>query len=81
VVSGLTVWIISKIKSVVWWLCIERSETVDKTLCQLAQKLLEMPSSSAVIERIFSNFETVKIKKQHVKTVTTILYLHFSVQS
>jgi hypothetical protein len=25
-------------------------------MCQLAQKLLEMPSSSAVIERIFSNF-------------------------
>ena len=28
---------LSKIKPVVWWLCIERSQTVDKTLCQLAQ--------------------------------------------
>ena len=62
VVSGLTVWIISKIKPVVWWLCIERSETVDKTLCQLAQKLLEMPSSSAAIERIFSNFGMIQSK-------------------
>jgi hypothetical protein len=62
VVSGLTVWIISKIKPVVWWLCIERSETVDKTLCQLAQKLLEMPSSSAAIERIFSNFSMIQSK-------------------
>jgi hypothetical protein len=46
----------------VWWLCIERSETVDKTLCQLAQKLLEMPSSSAAIERIFSNFGMIRSK-------------------
>ena len=48
--------ILSNIKPVVWWLCTEISETVDKSLCQLAQKLLEMPSSSAVIERIFSNY-------------------------
>jgi hypothetical protein len=46
----------------VWWLCIERSETVDKTVCQLAQKLLEMPSSSAAIERIFSNFGMIRSK-------------------
>ena len=45
-----------------WWLCIERSETVDKALCQLAQKLLEMPSSSAAIERIFSNFGMILSK-------------------
>ena len=53
---------LSKIKPVVWWLCTERSETVDKTLCQLAQKLLEMPSSSAAIERIFSNFGMIQSK-------------------
>ena len=53
---------LSKIKPVVWWLCIERSETVDKTLFQLAQKLLEMPSSSAAIERIFSDFGMIQSK-------------------
>ena len=31
-------------------------------LCQLAQKLLEMPSSSAAIERIFSNFGMIQSK-------------------
>ena len=45
-----------------WWLCIERSETIDETLCQLAQKLLEMSPSSAAIERIFSNFGMIQSK-------------------
>jgi hypothetical protein len=46
----------------VWWLCIERSETIDETLCQLAQKLLEMSPSSAAIERIFLNFGMIQSK-------------------
>jgi hypothetical protein len=53
---------LSKIKPVVWWLCIERSDTVDKTLCQLAQKLLEMPSSSTAIVKIFSKFGMIQSK-------------------
>ena len=31
-------------------------------LCQLVQKLLEMPSSSAAIDRIFSNFGMIQSK-------------------
>ena len=54
--------VISKTKPKVWWSSIERSNSVNKTLCQLAMKLLSMPSSSASLERVFSTFGVIQTK-------------------
>ena len=54
--------VISKTIPKVWWSSIERSNSVNKTLCQLAMKLLSMPSSSASLERVFSNFGVIQTK-------------------
>ena len=54
--------VISKTKPKVWWSSIERSNSVNKTLCQLAMKLLSVPSSSASLERVFSNFGVIQTK-------------------
>ena len=41
---------------------VKRSSTVNNDLCQVAVKLLKMPSSSASIERVFSNFGLIQTK-------------------
>ena len=46
--------VIEKTKPVVWWQCVEDSGKVSSELCEIARKLLKMPSSSASIKRIFS---------------------------
>ena len=54
--------VISKTKPKVWWSSIERSNSVNKTLCQLAMKLLSMPLSSPSLEHVFSNFGVIQTK-------------------
>ena len=54
--------VISKTKPKVWWSSTERSNSLNKTLYQLAMKLLSMPSSSASMERVFSKFGVIKTK-------------------
>lgn len=52
----------TSIKPGVWRICAERSKLFQDTFCQCAQKLLQMPASSASIERIFSNFGLIQTK-------------------
>ena len=54
--------VISKTKSTVWWKCLEKSNAINKDLCELAYKLMAMPASSASIERVFSNFGLIQSK-------------------
>ena len=49
----------------VWWKCIESIGKVNKTLCEMAKKLLCMPASSASIERVFSNFGLIQSKPRN----------------
>ena len=46
----------------VWWSSVDMSGQVCPELCQMAKSLLKMPSSSASIERIFSNFGSIQNK-------------------
>ena len=43
-------------KPVVWWSCLERTKLVCSDLSSVAKRLLDMPASSASLERVFSNF-------------------------
>ena len=54
--------VITKTKPKAWWSTVERSNTVNKTICKLAMNLLSMSLSSAFIERVFSNFGVIQIK-------------------
>ena len=54
--------VITKTRPTVWWLSLSRSSSVNSDLCNLAQKILKMPSSSASIERVFSNFGLIQTK-------------------
>ena len=40
----------------------EKSNAINKDLCELAYKLMAMPASSASIERVFSNFGLIQSK-------------------
>ena len=55
-------WSCNKTKPTTWWASVDRSSTVNNDLCQVAVKLLKMPSSSASIERVFSNFGLIQTK-------------------
>lgn len=54
--------VISNTNPTTWWRSISRSSAVNDDLCQVAVKLLRMPSSSASIERVFSNFGLIQTK-------------------
>ena len=54
---------IKKVDPRVWWLCIRKQyKNVNPKLSELAPLLLKLPSSSASIERIFSNFSLIQTK-------------------
>ncbi|KAH3696540.1 hypothetical protein DPMN_084011 [Dreissena polymorpha] len=52
--------VITKVQPKVWWSCLEKASVVDSSLCNIAGKVLYMPSSSASLERFFSNFGTIQ---------------------
>lgn len=55
--------VVSKLKPSVWWKCVKRTcHGVNSDLSDLALLLLQLPSSSASIERIFSNFGAIQTK-------------------
>jgi hypothetical protein len=54
---------VGKLKPGVWWTCVKKTcKGVNPGLCDLAIMLLHLPSSSASIERIFSNFGAIQTK-------------------
>ena len=54
---------LDKVEPCVWWLCIKKTyKDVTPELCDLALLLLHLPSSSASVERIFSNFSFIQSK-------------------
>ena len=54
---------LEKVEARVWWLCIKKTyKKVNAELCDLALHLLQLPSSSASKERIFSNFSFIQTK-------------------
>lgn len=54
--------VISNTKPTTWWASLNRSSAVNEDLCNVAVNLLKMPSSSASIERVFSNFGLIQTK-------------------
>ena len=52
---------VSSMKPVTWWSCVSK-HTVEPGLCELAICPLNLPASSASVERIFSNFGAVQTK-------------------
>ena len=54
---------INKLEPSVWWISVKQlCSMVNASLCDLAILLLHLPSSSASIERIFSNFGATQTK-------------------
>lgn len=63
-------------KPAVWWQSAEQSE-VSKKFCGLAVRLLDMPSNSAAIERVFSNFGFIQTKLRNrlgLEKASTLVY-------
>jgi len=54
--------VIESVKPTVWWACLEKSSVVGESLCSVAKAMMKMPSSSASLERIFSNFGVIQTK-------------------
>ena len=53
---------LKKTDPVVWWKSVKLSGALPGDLCDLATKILQMPASSAGIERVFSNFALIQTK-------------------